>query len=89
MQSCYDYDLRIYSNSKCVNPAESCSKWKIDGKWIEGCLREEYCGQRGNYEAKGEALYLCPDKTDTRGESPLKVFKRAEDYAEYVKDQAL
>ena len=71
MKSCYDFDKFMYSNDKCANSAESCAKWTgLNGKLVEGCLRDEYCGTRGRYAGKGEILFLCPDDTDKRGESP-------------------
>lgn len=60
-EQCYDLQASKYDNSKCIRDHESCGEWVGSYKYpVQGCIRTEYCGSRGNYFKKENVLYECP-----------------------------
>lgn len=72
-QKCFDPLTGAYPNKNC--PAgHSCARWVREQQgakfYADGCVLPQYCGTRGDFGARRDVTFECPDQTPNQGTTP-------------------
>ena len=62
MKKCFNYGSRGFDNSIC-GPSESCSFWKYNDAYLNGCIKTKYCDTHSNYQNRRTKFSCYPKKT--------------------------